>query len=66
MHLMADVMEKKTRRLGAGLEWRGVSRSLERPGDGSGAGLGAQAHFGPIKGQELGAVPYANLDHSFR
>ena len=27
---------------------------------------GPEAHFGPIKGPELGEVPHTNLDHSFR
>ena len=65
MHLMVDVIQNKASRgrHRSGGECRGVAgvrgRLRSRFGD-------PEAHFGLIKGPDLGEVPYSNLDPRFR
>ena len=62
-----DVLEKKTRRLGAGPGVAGrVAESRESGGRLQSRFGGPEANFGPITGQDLGEFPFTNLDHRFR
>ena len=65
MHLMVDVIHNKASwgRPRSGGECRGVAGVRGRLRSRFG---GPEAHFGPIKGQDLGEVAYTNLDHRFR